>query len=276
MLNNIILLSLSLLAAASRAQAASAYYGVFPRSNEVFHNLLADPREIQLSASYYRFQGRHTSDVALGHSWGMARWQLRQGSWITQWNLEAMAYSRFRLGGSINEFETIDFFANLPVEVRHDIYSAKFKLYHESSHLGDDYIRRTGNSGFRYSQEGLRSVFSVEPASAFRFYGGGTYLLHSIPYSKRWAAQTGVEFKTPDLGLFEEYPCSAFLAQDFQARKNVKWNVNSHSVAGLRFGFKGSLHSMRVQISRFEGHSPYGQFFNQFEHYTDVGISFDF
>lgn len=258
------------------ARAARSPYAVFPRGNELFPALLADPRQIQLSAAYYRLAGRDTADVALGHSWGMARWYSDEDRWAWQWNIEAMAFSRFLLSGVINEFQTIDFFANIPLEVRSGPYSGKFMLFHESSHLGDDYIRRTRDVGFRYSIDGLRAVLAVEPFRALRLYGGATYLLHTIPSPKRGALQGGLELRTRELGLLEKYPTHAYLAQDVQSIERTAWNVNSRTVLGVQIGFKGALSSMRLQVGYFDGHSSYGQFFSRREHYTDAGINLQF
>lgn len=268
-------LAVWLLLAASSAQAAGVHYEAFPRS-DLFPLLLADPRQIQISASYYRLAGKDISDLALGHSWGMARWHSPQEAWTWQWDVEAMAISRFEVAGAVNEFQTIDFFANLPLEARHGKCSGKFMLFHESSHLGDDFIRRTGDSGFRYSIDGLRATLALEPFEFLRLYGGGTYLLHTVPAPERGAFQAGFELTSRELGLFKNYPTHAYLAQDLQSHQNVRWNLNSRSVLGLRVGFKKALRSMRFHAGYFDGHSPYGQFFAKREHYADIGISFDF
>ena len=265
-----------LLAAAATTARANQPYGLFPESEQAFRRLIADPRHVQLGINYYRLQGRDTSDVALGHSWGMARWYSHDDCWMWQWNLEAMAYSRFTVGGSVNEFETVDFFANLPLAVRHDAFSAQAMLFHESSHLGDDYIRRTTDRGFRYSLEGLKTTVSYEPAPWARVYGGMTYLLHVVPIPQRRAFQGGFELTSKDLELSRKYPVRVFLAQDLQSNENVKWNLNSRSVMGVNLGFHDVPRYMRIYVGYFDGHSPYGQFFARREHYADLGVSLHF
>lgn len=249
---------------------------LFPDSHHLFARLLADPRQAQTSARYYRLNGRNTADVALGNTWGMQRWNLgRDRDWQVQWNIEGMGYSRFLLSGSINEFQTIDFFANIPVEVRHGRTSARFTLFHESSHLGDDYFRRTGDAGSRYSVEGVRALGSFEPWPILRLYGGGSELLHAIPAIGRGTVQAGFELKTPDLRWLP-HPCWIYLAQDVQSKQDVRWNANSNTELGFRVGFPGALRSMRVHIGYFTGHSQYGQFFSRKERYFNTGASFDF
>ncbi len=263
--------------AARPAPARGADLDLFPRPNEIFPRLIADPRQIQLSASYYRLDGQNTSDIALGHSWGMTRW--RSGSmleWLWETDVEGMAYSRFRLGGGINEFETVDFFADLPLTVRRGGIAFKGALFHESSHLGDDYIRRTGQTGYRYSTEGLSGLASLDAGPWVRLYGGGEWLLHRIPATKRWTLETGFELTSPDLGWSKQAPIRLFLGEDLQSHQRVQWNLDSHTVAGVRFGFRRNpTRSLRVQAGYFTGHSPYGQFFAQKTHYADLSVVFE-
>lgn len=263
-----------LLATAAPAAAERMAYDVFPASSAVFAQPIADPRRIALSASYYRLFGQDTADVALGHSWAMARWYTHDDFLTWQWDVEGMAYSRFTLSGTLNAFETVDFNAGLPVEVRHDGFSARAMIFHRSSHLGDDYIRRTGDQGFRYSVDGLSGQASLEPKPWARVYGGFTYLLHTMPSPARRAAQAGFELTSRPIALSRADFMRLFLAQDFQSQESVHWNVNSRTLAGAEIHFKTSPHYMRVYGGAFDGHSPFGQFFSRRERFLEIGISF--
>lgn len=266
-----------LLALCALAAPAAANVDLVPRAGEIFPVLIADPRHVQLSASYYRLDGRDTSDVALGHALGLTRW--RTGSaqdWLWESDLEGMAYARFHLGGGVNEFETADFFAGLPVTVRRGDVSFKGALFHRSSHLGDDYIRRTGDTGFRSSMEGLDVQAALEPCPFARAYAGAEYLLHVVPSPARWSLQSGLEASTDDLRWSKRVPTSLFLAEDVQWRERVRWNPDSHTVAGVKIGFAASpARAVRVGVGYFDGHSPFGEFFARRTHYADLSISFE-
>lgn len=270
-------LAAAVLLAALSLPAAAESVDLFPRPNEIFPLLIADPRHIQLSASYYRLDGANTSDVALGHSWGLTRW--RAGAyqdWLWEADVEGMAYSRFQIGGGVNQFETVDFFLNVPVTVRRGDVAFKGTVFHESSHLGDDYIRRTGQQGFRYSNEGLRLQTSLEPRRWGRLYGGTTYLFHQVPAARPWSAQGGLEIFTDDLTRSKRARTRLFVGQDFQSHQDVRWNVDSHTVAGVKLNFHESLtRAARFQLGYFDGHSPFGQFYTKREHYFDVAIVFE-
>jgi hypothetical protein len=268
-------LACALPASSAEVPAASA----FPRSGELFSPILADPREIQLGAAYYRLKGIDTADTALGHSWGMVRWHSDKlgGGWKFQWNLEAMGMSRFKLDGAINQFETVDFFLNIPFEIRRGVFSARAMLFHQSSHLGDDYIRRTRDLGFRYSTDGAKVQLGYDPLWWLRAYFGGGGSWHSIPAPQTGFIQFGFEAKTKPLAyLGHELPLTAYIAQDFQSKGNVQHNINSNTHVGLRLRFRDGERSLRMYWAYFDGHSPYGQFHLQREHYSQLGVSFDF
>lgn len=259
------------------AAPAAALVDLFPRPNEIFPLLLADPRHMELSASYYRLDGNNQSDIALGHAWGMGRWRSGPNQeWLWEWDLEGMAYSRFRITRGVNEFQTVDFLLNLPITVRRGDVSFKGMVFHQSSHLGDDYIRRTGDLGYRYSVEGLRGQAALDPCRFARLYAGGEFLLHTIPSPKRMAGQAGVEAHTQELHWSKKVAYSLFLAQDFQSHERVQWNVDSHTLAGIRLqSHEAPARAMRLQFGYFTGHSPFAEFYARKTHYADVSLALE-
>ncbi|MBI3564361.1 MAG: DUF1207 domain-containing protein [Elusimicrobia bacterium] len=267
----------ALLLAAALAPPAAASVDLFPRPNEIFPVLTADPRRIQLSASYHRFEGRDESDIGLGHAWGLMRGRAGDmQDWLWETDLEGMAFSRFTLGGGINEFQTVDFYAGLPLTARRGDVSFKGTLFHESSHLGDDWIRRTGSTGYRFSTEGLQAQAAIDPLPVLRLYGGARYLLHTVPSPARWSAQAGLELTSEDLRWSKEVPTRLFLAEDLQWRERAAWNADSHLVVGVKFGFKESpSRAMRVGAGWYDGHSAFGQFFARRERWLDLSAALE-
>ena len=67
-----------------------------------------------------------------------------------------------------------------------------------------------------------------------------------------------------------------FLAQDFQSHQDVQWNMDSHTIAGVKIRSRESpTRAVRFQIGYYTGHSPFGQFSMQREHYADLAIAFE-
>jgi hypothetical protein len=248
----------------------------FPEVGVLFPRLVADPRQAQTTAVYYRLAGEDMADVALGDTWGLRRWYFGEsGDTAVQADVEGMGYSQFKLSRGVNEFETIDFFANVPVEIRRGPLSGRFTLFHESSHLGDDYIRSTGNTGSRYSVEGVRQVVSLDLGRFLRVYGGGGYLLHRVPNIPGGSLQGGFELVSADLRVSPPH-ARLYVAQDFQSKEYVGWNVNSNTEAGVRLGYDGVRRQLRLHVGHFQGHSPFGQFRDERVSYNSLGASFDF
>ncbi len=250
---------------------------LFPRANEIFPVLVADLRHIRLAASYYRLNGGDYSDLFLGHSWGLTRGRLGLSQdWMWELDVEGMVASRFHGGGGVNDFETADLIGNLPLTLRRGDVSFKGAFFHSSSYLADKYTRRSRSANNHYSVEGLNVQAAIEPIASLRIYAGGSYLLRTVPSPARWSLQSGVELTSEDLHWSDSCNISAYIAQDFQSRERVHWNVDSHLVGGLKFSpHEPSSRALRLQAGWFQGHSPYGEFYTRREHVLDLTVSLE-
>jgi len=250
------------------APAGAKGLEVFPRPDELFPKLLAAPKQFQLGAGTYRVNGRMTSDLSLGHSWGLLRGRAGDQMWQWQWDARALSFSRWANGG----LSAVDLLGELPVSVRRGDISLLASLFHETSHLGDDHIRRTGRTARRTTATGLRALFALEPWTWARGYAGPSFLLDTAPTPKRWGLQTGLEVMSGDLGLAHDFPVRAYAAEDLQFHERVGFNPSSKFAAGLKIGWKESSKSVRVQAGYYSGHSYYGQFQADREHYADLSL----
>ncbi|MFP4087106.1 MAG: DUF1207 domain-containing protein [Desulfobacteraceae bacterium] len=52
------------------------------------------------------------------------------------------------------------------------------RLYHQSSHLGDEYLLRDNTSRENLSYEGVEVLLSYNLIESLRIYGGGGDLIH--------------------------------------------------------------------------------------------------
>ncbi|UPT73836.1 MAG: DUF1207 domain-containing protein [Elusimicrobiota bacterium] len=248
--------------------AADSGLKAFPRADELFPVLLAAPKQFQLAASRYVLNDKSYSDLSLGHAWGLLRG--RAGDQMTQWQWDARAMSYSRWGG--HGLEAVDLLGELPVAVRRGDVSALGSLFYESSHLGDDHIRRTGRPARRTNATGLRLIAAIEPWTWLRTYGGASFLLDTEPSPKRWGLQAGAEVMSGDLGLSQAVPVRLYAAEDLQFPERVGFNPNSHAVIGAQLGWKGSRRTARLQVGYYSGHSYFGQFQADREHFADVAV----
>lgn len=250
---------------------------LFPRANEIFPVLVADPRHIRIAASYYRLNGGDYSDLFLGHSWGLTRGHLGLAQdWMWELDVEGLVASRFHGGHGVNEFETADLLSGLPLTLRRGDVSFKGAFFHSSSYLADRYARRARSPSNHYSVEGFNLQTAVEPSAWLRLYAGSVYLLRTVPSPARWSLQSGVEMTTEDLHWSDEVAVHAYIAEDIQWRERVGWNPDSHLVGGIKMSPREpSSRAMRFQAGWFQGHSPYGEFFMRREHTFDFTVSLE-
>ena len=241
------------------AVPAAAKIELFPKSGEIFAPLLADPRQPRLSASYYRLHSADQSDLAVGGARGLLRTRVgRDLSWLGQWEAEAMARARIGRNGRT---EAADLSAALPLSLRRGDVSFKTGPFYRGADSGRP----------RFSETGLRALAALEPWTAFRAYGGTSFLFHTAPSHKRWGLQAGVEFTSPEFRLFSR-DVRAYLAEDLQFHERVGFNPDSRLAAGLRLPLQNSARALRIQAGWFDGHSTYGRFFADKEHYVDLSI----
>lgn len=250
------------------ATAGARTLEAFPPADEIFSKLLAAPKQFQFGKAHYNVGGRTLSDLSLGHSWGLLRGRAGDQLWLWQWDARALALSRWA-GGSL---EAADFIGELPVSVRRGDISFMGSLFHESSHLGDDYIRRSGRAGRRTNATGLRALAAIEPWAWLRAYGGPSFLLDTAPTPKRWALQAGLEAMSDDLRLAKNFPIRAYIAEDLQLPERVGYNPNSRLAAGVKIGWKDSRKAARIQAGYYSGHSYFGQFQADREHFADLSF----
>jgi len=182
-----------------------------------------------------------------------------------------MSFSRWSDGS----LEAVDLLGELPVSVRRGDIGFSGSLFHESSHLGDDLIRRTGRAARRTTATGLRALAALEPWTWLRAYGGPSFLLDTAPTPKRWGLQAGLEIMSADLHLAADFPIRAYAAEDLQAPERVGCNPNSRLAAGLKIGYKDSPRAARIQAGYYSGHSYYGQLQADREHFADLSLVFE-
>jgi hypothetical protein len=107
---------------------------------DVFCGLLADPKRPHSFASYLRGTSptlkTDVAAVGVGENFGLFRW----GG--LQLGIEAGIFSQFDLRTPSYDLVNADYIIGLPITFRYSGFSARMRVYHQSSHLGDEYLLR--------------------------------------------------------------------------------------------------------------------------------------
>ena len=254
----------------------------FPQ-DQIFCPLLADPKEPRSFVSWLRGTFRSLDDpsgddttiasVGVGDSFGLVRWNGSEGGDGLQIDVVGSIFAQFDLGAPSNDLINADYIIGVPLTFRKSGFSFRTKIYHQSSHLGDEYLLR----GEDIERENLSfesfEFLASQEIGAVRVYGGGERVFHREPDSvatKVWHA--GAEFRTPRAG-------AQFVGGvDVKSSEEHDWSVATSGRIGVQFMRSGpGDHPARLvtlMLEMYEGPSPYGQFFQDDISYIGVGLHF--
>jgi hypothetical protein len=259
---------------------------LFPQ-DQIFCPLLADPKEARSFASFLRGtfrslddpsgKGTNIGSVGLGDNFGLVRWGGPSPGEGLQLDVVGSIFAQFALDAPSNDLINADYIIGLPLTFRRRGFSARTRLYHQSSHLGDEFLLRSDETERQnLSFESVELLLSQE-AGLLRAYAGGEWIFHRYPASL--AAKLfhgGVEMRTRRASPFQLV--GAFDLKATERRPRQIWSRAISVRAGLealRSG--GDGHPGRVvtlMLEFYDGPSPYGQFVQDDISYVGVGLHF--
>ncbi|MFA7386764.1 MAG: DUF1207 domain-containing protein, partial [Thiohalobacteraceae bacterium] len=241
--------------------------------DELFKPLIADPRQPQFSMKYHRYNARESfnaASVSFGDYFGFASRALEEYG-VSQIGLQGAVFALFNLDAPSFDLVNADYWIGIPISYRRGPWSFLARIYHQSSHLGDEFL--LGNPDIErinLSYEDLEVLASYEH-KRWRFYGGGGVILHSEPDLDPLHAQVGAEYREPD--FFRTFDLVA--ATDWQAEQEQSWHPNQSYQVGFAFSSREGR-EVRLMLEHFRGFSPNGQFFDERLRYSGLGLYFDF
>jgi Protein of unknown function (DUF1207) len=168
-----------------------------------------------------------------------------------------------------------DYTVGLLSSYRNGPFSWFFRIHHQSSHLGDEFILNSSApvNRLNLSFEEIDLKLSYELTGWLRVYGGGGVLVgRGDPTTLgRGTSQFGAELTSPWTLL--SGTIRPVLYADFQANERSSWVVGSSLMAGLQFE-NARIGDRKVQLlaEYFKGPSPNGQFFSQNTDWIGLGL----
>ncbi len=236
----------------------------------IFKPLLVDPREPRFSVNYQRHRIEALSfdaaDIAIGQYFGFAEGERGDGRY--QIGLQGGVFALFNQDSDSFDLINADYLIGMPISWWRHAWSARARLYHQSSHLGDEFL--LGNPGvdrINLSYEVVDGLLSHE-WRRWRLYGGGGAVVHSDPDLKRGLAQFGAEYI---LGTIKD-GLDMTIGVDLKGSAEQDWAVNQSYRSDVSFA--RSTREVRLMLQHYRGYSPNGQFFTERLSYTGLGVYF--
>lgn len=256
---------------------------LFPQ-DQIFCPVLADPKEPRTFVSFLRGtfrslddpagKGTNIGSVGLGDTFGLLRWGGPSQGEGVQLDVMGSIFAQFDLGTESNDLINADYIVGLPLTFRRSGFSTRVRLYHQSSHLGDEYLLR-GEAIERenLSFESVDFLLSQE-IGPLRAYAGGERVFRREPDTV--AAKLfhgGAELRSGRAG-----PLQMVGGVDLKATERHDWSPAISGRVGLEWvrsgpsGHPGRLVTLMLEM--YQGPSPYGQFFQDDISYVGFGLHF--
>ena len=254
----------------------------FPRG-ELFCPLIADPKVEGSFASYVRGAsssafGTDIGSVGIGDRLGIFRVNGPRVGEGVQLSLAGNVYAQFDLNTPSFDLINADYLLALPLTYHRRGFSTRLRLYHQSSHLGDEFLLRGTVIRQNLAFQSIEGLLSGE-LGPLRVYGGGEQLFGADPKEiEARIGHAGVEFRQPGsllpVGGLRRARLVAGL--DVKTVEDLDWAVAWSARAGIEVGGgPESTHRSRpwrLVGEYYDGPAPYGQFYRENVTYYGVGF----
>lgn len=269
-------LSLLCLCAAVTSSTAVAQGRFFPDVRS-FEPPLASPRVagfagrlISESIGDDQFGAEREADVTIGEDFPIVA--LRRGPRPITLGFGVQASGRFSLDDSRSALISNDWqvgfnvFADLPP------WEVDIQLLHESSHLGDEYIKRFGASRLDWTREVL-ALWIGYHVSQFRLMGGGGNAVVDELNLPPWLARAGVDFRGGAFSILgmQAHPVAGVFAEGASA---TDWRLSTSLKAGIAFPGARVGRELRLSLIGHDGLSTQRQFFRSSSRFVGMEIEF--
>ena len=245
----------------------------------LFKPLLADPEWPHISLSY----GNIDDHIRLKHAGIVSFGELipifgfgndRSGRY--QIGLDGAIISLFDIDAPSRDLVNTDFQVGLPFIYRRGGFSLLGRFFHQSSHLGDEFlIRDRIDQRVNVSYEGLTGLLSYEfdqGVPGLRLYGGPGYLVRRNPDELTpWILQAGVEYRSPAT-LLDDW-LRPLAAIDVQFGREDEFRARYSGRIGFQLERWAFLHrKLQVFFEVYKGSLPHGQLYEYQVRGLGVGL----
>lgn len=182
--------------------------------------------------------------------------------------LEAAAYARFGLQVLERELVATDWIFAVPFVWHHENGWARFRYFHTSSHMGDEYARRFQDPGLNVSRDAVEVFFFRQLVPTGGAWAGARYGYNMHPEGDRqWVLRAGAQLESPH----DSRSFSPFLATDVEWDQQAGMRPRVEARFGAWLPRMDGMRRIRASLVVLSGPSPLGQF--RFRSTTQIGIS---
>lgn len=177
--------------------------GLFPQGL-LFYPPMANPKEPRTHVTYLHLNltgdSFNIGSVGFGDSFGLVRWSGWGEKDAWQLSISGAVLAQFNLDSSSKDLINADYLIGFPLSYRNGSWSARARLFHQSSHLGDEFLLQPQSPELKATRINL-SFETIELLGAWEWEGlqftaGPSYILHTDSDLKRYSVQAGIDYQS--------------------------------------------------------------------------------
>ena len=253
--------------------------GEFLPKGHLFEPIILDPLEAQTYGSFlpgYWTEGQKYKGSFVPFAFGFAKPFYRrttQPGHSEEWVLDLASFTQFEAyhddvsNKAARRIVNTDYKVSIIYNIRRNENNYRIRVYHLSSHLGDDYIFRnkiTAPSPNSVNYELLDFTYS-RTVNDWRLYGGAGIVLRKSEERKPLSAQIGAFYKKP----------SAKAARlvggvDVKFWQQTDFRPGIHGGIGFELG--RTQNNLTFMLEGYSGFRPYSQFEQQQTSWMGIGL----
>ena len=254
---------------------------LFPQG-QLFYPPMASPKEPRTHVTFLRLNlsddNINIGSVGFGDSFGLVRWPGWGEADAWQLSISGAVLAQFNMDAS-SDLINADYIIGFPLSYRNGSWSARARLFHQSSHLGDEFLLQPQKPELKVTRINL-SFETIELLGAWEWEGlqftaGPSYILRTDSDLKRYSVQAGIDYQSrkpvfkPAMRLFASVLYHAWEETDWNPDINVKAGVNIRSPYAEK-------RAIQIFGEYYHGNLPFGQFYKLRAEYYGAGINVSF
>jgi hypothetical protein len=240
-----------------------------PRASPRVHGLVG--RLISARQGDSRFGQEQEGEVVLGENFPLVR--LQGGNRPIVLGFGSQVYGRFSLTDPKSALISTDWVVGINTTMAVESWAFTLEVYHESSHLGDEYGDRFPADRIDWTREVLAGWASYG-LGVWRFTAGGSYVIVDELELPAPAGSLGIDYDGRSRKFLAGHvrPVAGLFAE---AGAATSWRVSTSARLGVAFAPRGDNHEIGISLIAHDGLSTQRQFFRQESQYIGLELRFD-
>lgn len=253
---------------------------LLPELTPFFPTMLAQPHMLGYSVGYRSYDKIFKSSIPVSIGDQFSLFQIKRLSCgRLYFGIEACVWAVFDARAKSLSLINADYFVSLPFTYINDRFSARLRLFHESSHLGDEFLLENPKiCRVNPSMEAIDLSLAYEPFDKLQVFLGYSRVIRSDesfrlkPNNIYYGFNYFFSFANIQMFNVEAFP---YLAAYFTNEENTDWGLDSSLVIGYQWD-KRYGRKMRLYLVGHDGYSAEGQFAKRTSRYVSLNLSYGY